>query len=224
MFSAKAVLFDLDGTLLDTVLDLHAAANGMLRDLGRPEVVIEDIRAYVGRGIPNLVKRILAGNLEAADDPAPPPDAALASFKRHYAVVNGLASKPFPGVMEGLKALKATGLPLGVITNKAVAFTGPLLERTGLAPFMSVAVSGDQLPRAKPDPMPVIWACGRLDVSPADTVLIGDSINDFKAGRAAGCKVFLVPYGYNEGQDVRGLECDAIVATIQAAASLITTA
>ena len=224
MFSAKAVLFDLDGTLLDTVLDLHAAANGMLRDLGRPEVVIEDIRAYVGRGIPNLVKRILAGNLEAADDPAPPPDAALASFKRHYAVVNGLASKPFPGVMEGLKALKATGLPLGVITNKAVAFTGPLLERTGLAPFMSVAVSGDQLPRAKPDPMPVIWACGRLGVSPADTVLIGDSINDFKAGRAAGCKVFLVPYGYNEGQDVRGLECDAIVATIQAAANLITTA
>ena len=224
MFSAKAVLFDLDGTLLDTVLDLHAAANGMLRDLGRPEVVIEDIRAYVGRGIPNLVKRILAGNLEAADDPAPPPDAALASFKRHYAVVNGLASKPFPGVMEGLKALKATGLPLGVITNKAVAFTGPLLERTGLAPFMSVAVSGDQLPRAKPDPMPVIWACGRLGVSPADTVLIGDSINDFKAGRAAGCKVFLVPYGYNEGRDVRGLECDAIVATIEAAARLIATA
>ena len=224
MFSAKAVLFDLDGTLLDTVLDLHAAANGMLRDLGRPEVVIEDIRAYVGRGIPNLVKRILAGNLEAADDPAPPPDAALASFKRHYTVVNGLASKPFPGVMEGLNTLKAMGLPLGVITNKAVAFTGPLLERTGLAPFMSVAVSGDQLPRAKPDPMPVIWACGRLGVSPADTVLIGDSINDFKAGRAAGCKVFLVPYGYNEGQDVRGLECDAIVATIQAAASFITTA
>ena len=224
MFSAKAVLFDLDGTLLDTVLDLHAAANGMLRDLGRPEVVIEDIRAYVGRGIPNLVKRILAGNLEAADDPAPPPDAALASFKRHYAVVNGLASNPFPGVMEGLKALKATGLPLGVITNKAVAFTGPLLERTGLAPFMSVAVSGDQLPRAKPDPMPVIWACGRLGVSPADTVLIGDSINDFKAGRAAGCKVFLVPYGYNEGRDVRGLECDAIVATIEAAARLIATA
>lgn len=224
MFSAKAVLFDLDGTLLDTVLDLHAAANGMLRDLGRPEVVIEDIRAYVGRGIPNLVKRILAGNLEAADDPAPPPDAALASFKRHYTVVNGLASKPFPGVMEGLNTLKAMGLPLGVITNKAVAFTGPLLERTGLAPFMSVAVSGDQLPRAKPDPMPVIWACGRLDVSPADTVLIGDSINDFKAGRAAGCKVFLVPYGYNEGRDVRGLECDAIVATIEAAARLIATA
>jgi phosphoglycolate phosphatase len=223
-FPARAVLFDLDGTLLDTVLDLHAAANGMLADLDRPAVAIEDIRAYVGRGIPNLVKRILAGNLEAADDPAPPPDDALASFRKHYGEVNGRAAKPFPGVMEGLKAIKAMGLPLGVITNKAGAFTRPLLDRTGLAPFMSVAVSGDQLPRPKPDPMPVVWACGRLGVSPADVVLIGDSVHDFKAGHGAGCKVFLVPYGYNEGQDVRGLECDAIVATILDAASLITTA
>lgn len=223
-FPAKAVLFDLDGTLLDTVLDLHAAANGMLADLGRPAVAIEDIRAYVGRGIPNLVKRILAGKLEAADDPAPPPEQALASFRKHYAEVNGHASRPFPGVMAGLAAFKAKGLPLGVITNKAAAFTGPLLERTGLAPYMSVVVSGDQLPRPKPDPMPVIWACGRLGVSPADVVLIGDSVHDFKAGSSAGCRVCLVPYGYNEGQDVRGLDCDAIVATILDAASLITTA
>jgi phosphoglycolate phosphatase len=222
--SAKAVLLDLDGTLLDTVLDLHAAANGMLADLGRPDVAIEDIRAYVGRGIPNLVKRVLAGNLEAADDPTPPPDDALASFRRHYAEVNGRAAKPFPGVMAGLDALKARGLPLGVITNKAAAFTIPLLERTGLAPYMSVAVSGDQLPRPKPDPMPVIWACGRLGVAPNEVVMVGDSVHDFQAGRNAGCKVFLVPYGYNEGQDVRGLDCDAIVATILDAANRITTA
>ena len=217
----KAVLLDLDGTLLDTVLDLHAAANGMLRDLGRAEVAIEDIRAYVGRGIPNLVKRVLAGALEAADDPTPPPDDALTSFKKHYAEVNGRASRPFPGVMDGLKALKAKGLPLGVITNKAGAFTSVLLDRTGVAPFMDVVVSGDQLPKPKPDPMPVIWACGRLGVSPADTLLVGDSVHDFKAGKSAGCKVFLVPYGYNEGQDVRGLDCDAIVASIEDAASRI---
>jgi phosphoglycolate phosphatase len=220
----KAVLLDLDGTLLDTVLDLHAAANGMLRDLGRPEVAIEDIRAYVGRGIPNLVKRILAGALEAADDPMPPPAAALASFRSHYAKCNGRAAQPYPGVMEGLAAFKAKGLPLGVITNKADAFTRPLLELTGLAPFLDVVVSGDTLPKPKPDPMPVVWACGRLNVSPADALLIGDSVHDFKAGRAAGCRVFLVPYGYNEGQDVRGLECDAIVATVLDAVSLITTA
>jgi phosphoglycolate phosphatase len=224
MIKVSAVLLDLDGTLLDTVLDLHAAACGMLRDLGRPQVAVEDIRAYVGRGIPNLVKRVLAGKLEAADDPTPPPADALASFKKHYAEVNGRAAAPFPGVMAGLAALKAQGLPLGVITNKATAFVGPLLERTGLAPFLDVVVGGDLLPRPKPDPMPVVWACGRLGVSPADTLLVGDSVHDFKAGRAAGCRVFLVPYGYNEGQDVRGLDCDAIVATILDAANLISRA
>lgn len=214
----KAVLLDLDGTLLDTVLDLHAAACGMLADLGRPAVAVEEIRAYVGRGIPNLVKRVLAGALEAADDPAPPPDAALASFKQHYVHCNGRAAQPFPGVMEGLEAFKAMGLPLGVITNKAQAFTLPLLERTGLMPYMSVAVAGDLLPKPKPDPMPLIWACGRLNVSPADTLMIGDSVHDFHAGKSAGCTVFLVPYGYNEGQDVRGLAADAIVASLLEAA------
>lgn len=217
---ARAVLLDLDGTLLDTVLDLHAAACGMLRDLGRPEVAIDDIRAYVGRGIPNLVKRVLAGALEAADDPAPPA-AALDAFRRHYAECNGRCAVPFPGVMEGLAALKAKGLPLAVITNKAEAFTLPLLERTGIAPFIDVVVSGDLLPRPKPDPMPVIWACGRLGVSPADALMIGDSVHDFEAGHGAGCRVFLVPYGYNEGRDVRKLACDAIVATVFAAADLI---
>jgi phosphoglycolate phosphatase len=193
----------------------------MLADLGRPPVAVEDIRAYVGRGIPNLVKRVLAGALEAADDPAPPPDAALASFRKHYEHCNGRAARPFPGVIAGLEAFKAMGLPMGVITNKAQAFTGPLLERTGIAPYLGVAVSGDQLPRPKPDPMPLVWACGRLGVSPADTLMIGDSVHDFKAGRAAGCTVFLVPYGYNEGQDVQGLAADAIVSTIVEAASLI---
>ena len=219
----RAVLLDLDGTLLDTVLDLHAAANGMLADLGRPPVAVEEIRAYVGRGIPNLVKRVLAGALEAADDPNPPPAEALASFKKHYEHFNGRAAKPFPGVVAGLEALKAKGLTLGVITNKAQAFTVPLLERTGLMPYMSVAVAGDQLPKPKPDPMPLVWACGRMNVSPADTLMIGDSVHDFKAGRAAGCKVFLVPYGYNEGQDVQGLAADAIVASIEDAARLIET-
>lgn len=221
MTAIQAVLLDLDGTLLDTVLDLHAAATGMLADLDRPPVPVDDIRAYVGRGIPNLVKRILAGNLEAADDPTPPPDAALGAFKRHYATCNGRHAQPFPGVIAGLDALKAKGLPLGVITNKAHAFTVPLLERTGLAKYMNVIVSGDSLPKSKPDPMPLVWACGRLNVSPADTLMIGDSVHDFEAGRAAGCRVFLVPYGYNEGRDVRGLDCDAIVSTLLDAALLV---
>lgn len=214
----RAVLIDLDGTLLDTVLDLHAAANAMLHDLGRPAIAVEAIRSYVGRGIPNLVKRVLAGTMVAADEPTPPPPAALASFRHHYARENGRHARVYPGVVSGLDAFKALRLPLGVITNKAQAFTLPLLETMGLRPYFDVVVSGDVLPRSKPDPMPLVWASGRLGVSPAEVLMIGDSVHDLDAGRAAGCRVFLVPYGYNEGRDVRALDSDAIVSTLAEAA------
>lgn len=210
-----AVLFDLDGTLLDTIPDLHAAACGMLRDLGRPELDRETISHYVGRGIPNLVKRVLAGSLDAAENDQPAPPEALESFKRHYARENGRNALVYPGVLEGLQALKSKGFPLAVITNKAEAFTLPLLEMTGLAPYFDVIVSGDLLPKPKPDPMPLVWACGRLNVSPANALFVGDSVNDFLSGRAAGCHVFLLPYGYNEGRDVQELDCDAIVPTVE---------
>lgn len=219
--AVRAVLIDLDGTLLDTVLDLHAAANAMLHDLGRSEISVESIRSYVGRGIPNLVKRVLAGSMAAADDATPTPAEALASFRDHYRTENGRNAAFFPGVREGLEAFKALGLPLGVITNKAEAFTLPLLQRTGLLPFFEVIVSGDVLPRPKPDPMPLLWACGRLGFSPVDVLMIGDSVHDFHAGRAASCPVFLVPYGYNEGRDVRDLACNAIVSSLAEAAQLL---
>ena len=216
--AVRAVLFDLDGTLLDTVLDLHAAANAMLGDLGRPGVEVAAVRSYVGRGIPNLVKRVLAGTMVAAEDPAPPPSAALDSFRHHYARANGRHALLFPGVREGLEAFRALHLPLGVITNKAQAFSVPLLEHVGLAPFFDVVVSGDVLPRPKPDPMPLIWASGRLGASPAEVLMIGDSVHDFHAGRAACCHVFLVPYGYNEGRGVSDLACDGIVDSLAEAA------
>ena len=217
----RAVLFDLDGTLLDTVPDLHAAVCAMLADLGRPALPEEAVRSYVGRGIANLVKRVLADSLDAAEDDSPAPAEALASFRRHYARENGRRTQLFPGAREGLEAIRAKGLPMAVITNKAEAFTRPLLEMTGLAEFFSVVVSGDNLPRHKPDPMSLVWTCGRLGVSPTDALFIGDSVNDFLAARAACCRVFLLPYGYNEGRDVRELECDAIVPSIVSAAPLI---
>ena len=217
----RAVLFDLDGTLLDTVPDLHAAVCAMLADLGRPALPEEAVRSYVGRGIANLVKRVLADSLDAAEDDSPAPAEALASFRRHYARENGRRTQLFPGAREGLEAIRAKGLPMAVITNKAEAFTRPLLEMTGLAEFFSVVVSGDNLPRHKPDPMSLVWTCGRLGVSPTDALFIGDSVNDFLAARAACCRVFLLPYGYNEGRDVRELDCDAIVPSIISAASLI---
>lgn len=217
----RAVLFDLDGTLLDTASDLHAAVCGMLQDLGRAALPLETIRCYVGRGVANLVKRSLAGSLDVADDGVPPPPEALSSFRRHYARENGRNMRLYPGVKEGLVALKARGVPMAVITNKASEFTLPLLEMTGLAEFFDVVVSGDNLPKHKPDPMALVWACGRLNVSPSDALFVGDSVNDFLAARAAGCRVFLLPYGYNEGRDVQELDCDAIVGSIESAAQRI---
>ena len=219
--AVDAVLFDLDGTLLDTVADLHAAVCGMLRDLGRPELPVESIRAYVGRGMHNLVKRVLADSLDAVDDPTPPPADAVDSFRRHYARENGLNAQCYPGVIEGLQSLKAQGLPMAVITNKPDAFTLPLLEQVGLAGYFDVVVGGDRLAKPKPDPMSLIWTCGRLGVVPGNALFIGDSVNDFLAGRAAGCHVFLLPYGYNEGRDVQELDCDAIVPTVDFAAQRI---
>ena len=114
-------------------------------------------------------------------------------------------------------------VPLGVVTNKADTFIQPLLEQTGLSGYFEVLVGGDRLPKVKPDPMPLVWACGRLGVSPAETLFIGDSINDALAARAAGCPVFLLPYGYNEDRDVHELDCDAIVESVRDAVKLIRT-
>ena len=152
----RAVLFDLDGTLIDTLPDLHAAACAMLNDLGRPPLPLESIRAYVGRGIPNLIKRVLANSLHVAEDPNPPPPEAVASYRRHYAHENGRNAKVYPGVLEGLASLRAQGVPLGVVTNKADTFIQPLLEQTGLSGYFEVLVGGDRLPKVKPDPMPLV--------------------------------------------------------------------
>ena len=211
--AVRAILFDLDGTLIDTLPDLHAASCAMLRDMGRPEVPLETTRAYVGKGVKNLVLRLLAGSLDAAGKGEPPAQ-ALDSFRQHYARENGRNARLYPGVVEGLQAFKAQGLPLGIVTNKADMFIAPLLEKTGLTPYFDLLVGGDTLPRIKPDPMPVVWACGRLGALPGETLFIGDSVNDALAARAAGCPVFLQPYGYNEDKDVRAIDCDAIIDSV----------
>ncbi|HQR04898.1 MAG: phosphoglycolate phosphatase [Proteobacteria bacterium] len=209
-----SVTLDLDGTLLDTVPDLAGAANAMLLELGLPPRSEEEVRRFVGRGIGKLVERCIG---DAAVDHAQ----ALAVFRRHYARCNGHGAQPYPGVREGLECFRARGLPMGVITNKSAEFTGPLLAATGLAPYFRFALSGDSLPEKKPHPRPLLEACARLNSTPPGNLHIGDSRHDAAAARAAGCPVFLVPYGYNEGQDVRGLDCDAIVATLMDAAARI---
>ncbi len=216
--AVRSVTIDLDGTLLDTVPDLAAAANAMLTDLGLPPRSDEEVRGFVGRGIANLVSRCLTR--------ATAPDAATQShaeklFRSHYRECNGRRSTPYPGVLAGLKGLCALGLPMAVITNKAQAFAEPLLVSTGLAGYFAFTVGGDLLTERKPHPLPLLHACQRLGSLPAANLHIGDSRHDAESARAAGCPVFLVPYGYNEGGDVRKLDCDAIVATLEDAVALI---
>jgi phosphoglycolate phosphatase len=190
----------------------------MLRELGHPEPSIDTVASYIGRGIPKLVQRCLPGlngdELATAEE----------VFRRHYTVENGRRSRAFPGVFEGLQALRAAGLPLAVITNKAAVFTEPLLVATKLESWFQFAVSGDSLPEKKPHPMPLLHACERLGTTPEENLHIGDSRHDAAAARAAGCPVFLVPYGYNEGEDVQGIDCDAIVTSLVEAARRVTSA
>src|SRR5574340_1379613 len=211
----RAVLIDLDGTLLDTIGELADAANAMLAELGRPRLPQDAVRSYVGKGIPNLVGRCLSQDVEASREEV---DAALPVFQRHYAAVNGRHASIFPGAREGLERMRGLGLSLGCITNKAQAFTEPLLRQLALRDYFGVVVSGDTLPEKKPHPLPLLYACQRLGVAPGDTLFVGDAANDVQAARAAGCRGFCVPYGYREGRDVHELGADAIVSTLEEAA------
>lgn len=218
----KAVMIDLDGTLLDTIPDLSVAANATLAEIGRPTLPADTIATFVGKGIPNLVKRCLTGSLAAAVEPDPAElERVLPIFMRHYGAVNGHRTTIYAGVVAGLDVLRDAGLMLACVTNKAAVFTEPLLETMGLGPYFRIVVSGDTLPQKKPHPAQLLHICAALGVEPAEALLIGDSVNDVEAARRAGCPVFCVDYGYNEGGDIHDLDCDAIVSRLDEAARLI---
>lgn len=216
----KAVMIDLDGTLLDTIPDLAAAANMMLEELNRPTLGATLIRTFVGKGIPKLVERALAGAIDGAADPELF-ERALPIYERCYAGLNGKHTTIYPGVMEGLEQLRAQGFALACVTNKSERFTLPLLDHMKLSAYFSEVVAGDTLPKKKPDPLPLLHACAKFGIAPREMLMIGDSLNDAQAARAAGCPVFCVTYGYNEGQDVRELDIDAIVASLIEATRLL---
>jgi phosphoglycolate phosphatase len=177
------------------------------------------VRDFIGAGITRLVERCL----QAAGPPlaCASLEPALRSFGAHYARLNGQASRPFPGVIATLERLRAASLRLACVTNKAGAFTVPLLEKTGLARDLDAVVTADAVGARKPRPEPFLHACRSLGVAPAEAAVIGDSANDAEGARAAGCPVLLVSYGYSEGRDVRTLGADAVTETIGEAADLL---
>lgn len=216
----KAVAIDLDGTMLDTVEDLAVAVNRMLAELALPVLELGLVRTFVGKGVANLVCRALTAASGREPDTASLAK-AMPIYEANYERVNGDTTTIYPGVCEGLEALTAAGFPLACITNKSKRFTEPLLERIGFARYFGLVICGDSLPKRKPDPLPLTHTAAHFGVEPRELLMIGDSINDAQAARAAGCPVFCVTYGYNEGHDVRTLDVDAIVPTLIEAASLV---
>ena len=217
--NVKAVVIDLDGTLLHTAPELSEAANRMLRDMDYAPVSQELLASYIGNGISWLVKRALTGDMHATPDAALY-DHALPIFEKHYTELL-LQSRVFDGVIEGLDAMKAAGYRLGCITNKVERYTLPLLEGVGLAKYFEIVLAGDTLPEKKPHPMPLLHAAKFFGAPIEQLLLIGDSLNDTVAARAAGCPVFCVPYGYNHGEPVETLDLDAVITDLAQAMPLM---
>ena len=208
-----ACMVDLDGTLVDTLGDFEAALNAMLAALGRPPVRREAIARWVGKGSEHLIRSVLLGGDAGSGQAALQIDEALAQsawahYQAEYLRINGQHSTLYPGVVAGLRALKALGLPLACLTNKPLAFAQPLLVAKGLDGFFDRVFGGDSFARKKPDPLPLLQTCAALGTAPARTLIIGDSSNDAAAARAAGCPVVLMTYGYNHGQPVRAVDAD----------------
>ncbi|MFM7294745.1 MAG: phosphoglycolate phosphatase [Burkholderiales bacterium] len=206
---AKALLLDLDGTMLDTVGDITTAVNRMRAAFGFGPLDLPLVRNFIGRGTANLVSQSMKNSVGELGATAS--KVAIAQFEKQYEACLADVSRAFPGVFEGLELFREKGFRLGCVTNKAERFTLPLLEKTGLAPYFELVVSGDSLDEKKPHPLPLRHAADFFAARIDEVIMIGDSMHDAAAARAAGCPVFIVPYGYNEGQELRGLDCDAFI-------------
>jgi phosphoglycolate phosphatase len=204
------VLIDLDGTLVDSVPDLALCVDQMMTRLGHSERGEAAVRTWIGNGVPVLVRRALVGDVDGEADPEEY-DQALSIYLELYEKNVCVNSRPYPGVVDGLLRLQQLGCRLGCVTNKATRFTEPLLEQLGLSRFFEIIVSGDTLDRKKPDPAPLLYAAKKLGVEPQASLIVGDSIHDVQAGRAAGFQVVCVSYGYNHGRDIRDSRPDAVI-------------
>jgi len=210
----KMILIDVDGTLVDSVPDLAWCVDEMMRSLDMPTHGEAKVRNWVGNGVERLVRRALIGQLDGE------PDEALfeRGFPRFMELYKDNVSKRsclYPGVKEGLQYLQKNDYILGCVTNKAEAFTLPLLRDLGIFDFFQSVVSGDTLEKKKPDPLPLSYSADKLGVSAAQSLMIGDSISDVKAARAAGFQIVCMSYGYNHGEDIRNYDPDVVIDSMQ---------
>jgi len=206
----EMILIDVDGTLVDSVPDLAYCVDEMMKQLDMPTHGEAKVRNWVGNGVERLTRRALIGQLDGEPDDALF-EKAYPIFLDLYAENTSKRSCLYPGVEEGLAYLEAEGYKLGCVTNKASQFTIPLLKDLGAHDHFEIIICGDTLEKKKPDPMPLLHAADFFGVKPENAMMLGDSISDVKASRAAGFQIVCMSYGYNHGDDIRDANPDAVI-------------
>ena len=206
----EMILIDVDGTLVDSVPDLAYCVDEMMKQLDMPVHGEAKVREWVGNGVERLTRRALIGQLEGEPDDALF-EKAYPIFMDLYAENTSKRSSLYPGVAEGLAYLESTGIKLGCVTNKAAQFTVPLLKDLGIHDKFEIVISGDTLAKKKPDPMPLLHGAEFFKVNPENAMMLGDSVSDVKASRAAGFQIVCMSYGYNHGVDIRESSPDAVI-------------
>jgi len=214
-------MIDLDGTLIHSAPEIARAANAMLANLGRPILNSKLIESYIGEGAITLIKRCLTGKLDSEPEAHLFAQAQTLFFDFYAQIVT--ESQAYPLVEEALKAIQQTGAKMACITNKPAAFTMPLLEKSGLLHYFDLVVAGDTLPKKKPEPDQIFYVCEKFNVPVCESLLIGDSKTDIAAARNAGCFIFAVPYGYNQGYSIDIGLVDALINNLLETVALMTT-
>ena len=209
-FQPKLIMIDVDGTLVDSVPDLAYCIDEMMQKLGLQKWGEVKVRHWVGNGIPKLVERALSGELEGRPIKEVF-DIAYPIFLDLYEDNTAERSYLYDGVREGLDYLKSQGYQLGCVTNKSEQFTHPLLKVLGIFNDFKIIISGDTLAKRKPDPMPLLYCAEHFKLKPEECLMLGDSISDVKAARAAGFDIICMSYGYNHGNDIADENPDLVI-------------
>jgi len=209
-FQPKLIMIDVDGTLVDSVPDLAYCIDEMMQKLGLQKWGEVKVRHWVGNGIPKLVERALSGELEGRPIKEVF-NVAYPIFLDLYEDNNAQRSYLYDGVREGLDYLISQGYQLGCVTNKSEQFTHPLLKVLGIFNDFKIIISGDTLAKRKPDPMPLLYCAERFNLKPEECLMLGDSVSDVKAARAAGFDIICMSYGYNHGNDIADENPDLVI-------------
>jgi len=217
-FQPTAIVWDLDGTLVDSAPDLASALNTVLDKRGFFTHSVNEVRTMIGNGVPKLVERgfnAVGMRLEAEQL-----DELVAMFVKEYKICATEHTRPYPHIVETLEKIRGMNIPMGVCTNKPEVFTSQILEALGLAKYFSSVVGGDTTSTRKPDPQPVLACLGGLVSEPVSSLMIGDSVHDVHAAHAAGVTIGVVPWGYRSAP-VEELGADFVLSDITALPGMI---